>query len=149
MKKSGKIPMLGEAILSLSSHPRLLRAQLQSFFYDPKCITPELFARAQQVITNPDFQRMIVMLSRYYDNHDLRRSVIWERLRELNCPTLIVWGAQDRIFAPKSALDARNRIPDAQLVYIPHCGHFPQVEAERTFHGLLMGFLAAGEYKLA
>jgi pimeloyl-ACP methyl ester carboxylesterase len=144
MKKSGKIPMLGEAILALSSHPRLLNAQLRTFFYDPKCITPELFERARGIVTNPDFQRMLIMLSRYYDNHDLRRSVVWERLRELTCPTLIVWGAQDRIFAPASALEARRRIPGARLVYIPHCGHFPQVEAARTFHGLLLGFLAAG-----
>jgi pimeloyl-ACP methyl ester carboxylesterase len=64
------------------------------------------------------------------------------RLGELRIPILLIWGAHDRVFPLSYAETARREIPGAQLVVIPHCGHFPHIEAVRPFRGLLSGFLA-------
>ncbi len=49
-------------------------------------------------------------------------------LHRVTIPTLIVWGAQDRIFPTVTGPAMQALIPGAQLVTIPDCGHLPHVE---------------------
>ncbi|NCC36547.1 MAG: alpha/beta hydrolase, partial [Chloroflexia bacterium] len=65
------------------------------------------------------------------------------RLGELTLPTLLIWGESDQVFPIEACgYVARNEIPEARLVVLPHCGHFPQIESPRLFQGVLAGFLA-------
>jgi pimeloyl-ACP methyl ester carboxylesterase len=72
---------------------------------------------------------------RGYDPH-LRK---W--LHRVDVPTLIVWGANDRLYPVKHASAYQRLIPGAQLVVIPECGHLPHVEQPRAFVAALEGFL--------
>jgi pimeloyl-ACP methyl ester carboxylesterase len=40
-------------------------------------------------------------------------------------PITIVWGRKDRVTLPSQAATATARFPDAELVWIDDCGHFP------------------------
>jgi pimeloyl-ACP methyl ester carboxylesterase len=40
-------------------------------------------------------------------------------------PLTIVWGRQDKVTLPSQAATATERFPDAELVWIEKCGHFP------------------------
>ena len=143
MRKGGSIPFLGKLMFAFSSNPTLIRMQLAAAFYNPdQFVTPELVARGLTVMADPGIQRAMLNLSRYYEANDLESTGLRARLREITCPTLIVWGEHDRMFAASCGEAARREIPGAHLVVIPRCGHFPQLEAFRAFHGLLMGFLA-------
>jgi pimeloyl-ACP methyl ester carboxylesterase len=143
MRKGGTLPFLGEAILALSARPAVIRMQLKAAFADPaRYITPELVARGQATLGDPGVRQTMLDLSRHFEANDLKGSRLWLRLAEIRCPTLIVWGAEDRMFDVRYAREAQQAIPGAQLVIIPHCGHFPQIEAADQFHGLLLGFLA-------
>jgi pimeloyl-ACP methyl ester carboxylesterase len=145
MRKGGTLPFLGEALLALSARPAMIRMQLKPAFADPKqYLTPQLIARAQATLGDPGVRRTMLDLSRHYAANDLKGSGMWARLGEITCPTLIVWGAEDRMFASHYAQVAKAAIPGAELVLIPHCGHFPQIEAVEQFHSLLRGFLADG-----
>ncbi|MBW4658615.1 MAG: alpha/beta hydrolase [Drouetiella hepatica Uher 2000/2452] len=50
------------------------------------------------------------------------------RLAEIRQPTLILWGAQDRILGIQDAERLHQAIPQSQLVWIPQCGHVPHLE---------------------
>ena len=54
-------------------------------------------------------------------NHDpqLRK---W--LHRIKVPTLLVWGADDRLFPPDYAFAFAQLIPGAKTVVLPQCGHF-------------------------
>jgi pimeloyl-ACP methyl ester carboxylesterase len=66
-----------------------------------------------------------------------------DRVDEIDCPTLIVWGADDRI-VPVEAADAFERaIPGARKVIFPDTGHVPMVERPAAFNRLLEEFFAA------
>lgn len=146
MRKGGALPFLGEAILSLSAFPAVIRMQLAAAFADPAhYVTPELVERGRKTLGDPGVRQTMLALSRNYEANDLRGSGLWSRLAEIRCPTLIVWGAEDRLFLARYAQDAQAAIPGARLVIIPRCGHFPQIEAQEQFHGLLLGFLAGQE----
>jgi pimeloyl-ACP methyl ester carboxylesterase len=49
-------------------------------------------------------------------------------LHRIDVPTLIVWGDEDRIFAPSHANAMKNAIPGARHVVIENAGHLPHVE---------------------
>ena len=57
-------------------------------------------------------------------------------------PTQLIWGADDRIVPPAYAAEFARLIPDARVVTIPGCGHFPQLERPDAFLAALDGFLA-------
>ena len=56
-----------------------------------------------------------------------------KRLYRVHAPTLVVWGAQDRLVHPAYGDDFVAAIADARLELIDGAGHLPQLEqAERT-----------------
>jgi pimeloyl-ACP methyl ester carboxylesterase len=48
-----------------------------------------------------------------------------ERLEEIRCPVLIVFGSRDRITPPRQARYFRDRIAGARVVELPGLGHVP------------------------
>ncbi|MCX8073266.1 MAG: alpha/beta hydrolase [Candidatus Binatia bacterium] len=72
----------------------------------------------------------------YWYNPKLER-----RLRRIRCPTLVVWGAEDRFLSPAHARAFAASIPTAELVLLPRCGHLPPLECQSEFIGHVLPFL--------
>lgn len=66
------------------------------------------------------------------------------RLGEITCPVLLIHGEKDNIVPVALAREASGRIPDAQLIEIPGCGHWPNREQPEVFHAALLDFLSRG-----
>jgi pimeloyl-ACP methyl ester carboxylesterase len=146
LTRIGGWPLAGRSILWLSAQPPIVRAMLGATFYDPeKYVNQELIARARAALLGPENLRALTALSRRYDATDLQLSGLRARLGEIQTPTLLAWGSHDQVFPVAQANIAATEIPNAGLAIFPRCGHFPQVEAARSFHGLLFGFLAMGQ----
>ncbi|MFW9920299.1 MAG: alpha/beta fold hydrolase [Candidatus Thorarchaeota archaeon] len=64
-----------------------------------------------------------------------------ERLHEIKAPTLIIHGAEDKVFDVALAQLASSRIPNAKLVLLPGCGHDPGVQMTNELNQLLIEFL--------
>jgi pimeloyl-ACP methyl ester carboxylesterase len=54
-------------------------------------------------------------------------------LHRIDLPTLLLWGAEDRIVTPAYGEGWRQAIPGAQLQIIPQAGHFPHWERPKAF----------------
>jgi pimeloyl-ACP methyl ester carboxylesterase len=63
-------------------------------------------------------------------------------LRRLRVPTLVAWGAEDRLLPPATLRRMAGEIPGARAVEIPACGHLPYWEKRREVRALLEEFLA-------
>lgn len=50
------------------------------------------------------------------------------RIHRIATPTLIIWGAGDRIVAPPYAEEFAKRIPGARVELIDNAGHLPHLE---------------------
>lgn len=70
-----------------------------------------------------------------------QREVLLDSLPQLNMPTLVVWGADDKIFPKEQAQAAVSRLKQGHLALIPNCGHLPQVERPELFTAALSEFL--------
>jgi 3-oxoadipate enol-lactonase len=55
--------------------------------------------------------------------------------------TLIITGAEDRVYPAPIAQDMARRIPGARLVELEGCGHLSNLEQPERFNRVLMGFL--------
>ena len=60
-------------------------------------------------------------------------------------PTLVVWGAQDKIIPVTHAFDAHAAIPDSRLEVLEGVGHFPHVEDPDRFVAVLTDFVRTTE----
>lgn len=56
-----------------------------------------------------------------------------ERLRQLQLPTMALWGAQDQIIPPAAGQALVQAQPSARLVVFPNSGHLPHQECPREF----------------
>lgn len=64
------------------------------------------------------------------------------RLGEINTPTLIIWGRDDRFVPLDVGLRLLAGLPMADLVVFGRCGHWAQWEHADKFNRLLLDFLA-------
>jgi pimeloyl-ACP methyl ester carboxylesterase len=72
----------------------------------------------------------------YMHNPRLRR---W--LHRIDRPTLLLWGAEDRIVTPAYGDGWRQVIPGSRLEIIPRAGHFPHWEQPEVFVERLSAFV--------
>ena len=67
---------------------------------------------------------------------------IRQRLPEIACPTLVVWGDRDRLVPLRDADVFVELIPDAHKVVFEDTGHMSMLERPAAFNALLEEFLA-------
>ena len=70
-------------------------------------------------------------------NYDYR-----DRLGEIACPTLIVWGKRDKVVSAKDANLYEQLIPNARKVLFEDTGHMAMIERPAAFNALLEEFLS-------
>jgi pimeloyl-ACP methyl ester carboxylesterase len=68
---------------------------------------------------------------------------ILDQLTEVEVPTLIVWGRNDRVVPPQDAAGFSKRLRNSQTVIFDDTGHLPQLERPTRFNRVLETFLAA------
>jgi pimeloyl-ACP methyl ester carboxylesterase len=64
-------------------------------------------------------------------------------LRRISVPTLVLWGASDRIVTPAYGRAYAGLIPGARFELIERAGHHPELEQPRAFLDAVQGFLDA------
>jgi pimeloyl-ACP methyl ester carboxylesterase len=65
-----------------------------------------------------------------------------DRLPEIGCPTLIVWGTEDMLVPESDAGEFERLIPDARKVIFEDTGHMAMIERPQTFNDCMIDFLA-------
>ncbi|MBN9428020.1 MAG: alpha/beta hydrolase [Burkholderiales bacterium] len=68
---------------------------------------------------------------------------ILDRLEEIDVPTLVVWGRDDKGGIYESAQAAVARMPDAELVAFERCAHLPMMEHPQRYDALVRRFLSS------
>ena len=64
-----------------------------------------------------------------------------ERLPDIGCPTIVVWGEKDMIIPVQDADRFVELIPGARKLIFDDTGHVPMLERPRSFNDCLEGFL--------
>jgi pimeloyl-ACP methyl ester carboxylesterase len=79
----------------------------------------------------------LIWQPRGYDPH------LHKWLHRIDVPTLLIWGADDRVLPPAHGDLFAELLPAATLTHIPQCGHLPPLERADAFAALAVEFLGA------
>lgn len=116
----------------------LTRTVLSEIVHDPDLLTPAVIERSYRNRKRPGTIPPILALMR---NLPLWEEGFAKHLGEISSPTLIVWGAEDRLFPPKVGQDLHAVLPNSTFALIPEAGHIPQWERPETVNPILLKFL--------
>jgi pimeloyl-ACP methyl ester carboxylesterase len=119
---------------TVARRPRLRRATLDLVVRHPDRLAAPLAAEQMRGAGKPGFLQGLAAVIEY----DLR-----ERFPEVACPTLIVWGAGDRLIGVRDADTFAELIPDSRKVIFEDTGHMAMLERPAAFNPLLADFIGA------
>jgi pimeloyl-ACP methyl ester carboxylesterase len=75
----------------------------------------------------------------------ITRYPIRDRLGEIVCPTLIVWGEEDRLVPVSDATELEWLIPNSRKLIYEETGHLPMLERPARFNADLRAFLGESQ----
>lgn len=132
--------------LSLNAvrHPdrEAVRKRLEWLMHDPKIVTDDLVEMRYRIYTQPGAERMMEHIVSLQIMEIRRRNMIpIADLKRIEAPTLVIWTDHD----PTGKVDVgetfAREIPDARLIVMTECGHWPQYEDAATFNRVHLEFL--------
>ncbi len=100
-----------------------LGEKLEELFYDKSHVRAADLDRAHAELSVRGGARAMVRLSR-----SARHDHLGGRIKDISCPTLLVWGKQDVVTPPEAARQFQENLPDVRIVWLDECGHAPMME---------------------
>ncbi|QSJ20834.1 alpha/beta hydrolase [Nostoc sp. UHCC 0702] len=77
----------------------------------------------------------------YHQSRAILKSDTTQRLKDINCPTLVMVGKQDILTPVKFSQQLQQSIPNAELVVLNHGGHGFLVESPDAVVSVMLNFL--------
>lgn len=111
---------------------------LNELVHDRSLLTPAVIERSYRNRKRPGLIPPLMTLGR---NLPLWEDGFAKRLGEIRHPTLILWGAEDRVFPPQVGRDLHATMAGSSFTPIPEAGHMPQWERPDTVNPILLQFL--------
>ncbi len=127
-------PRLASFTAAFLPHRELARLWLRFLFADPSRVDDRIVDSYARAAGSRGYAAATVSAVRAMGKMDLPTSAVG--------PALLVWGEEDPIFRPSGAPAWQARLPRAELLLLPACGHCPLEEAPAAVGLALESFLA-------
>jgi pimeloyl-ACP methyl ester carboxylesterase len=113
-----------------------IRERVENTFYKREVVTKQLVDEVYETVQSRTRTLSIIGLARAAQRHNVA-----DMLREINTPTLLIWGRQDTITPPEVALEFHDLLPKSQVIFLDQCGHVPMMEHPKLFNRHVRIFL--------
>ena len=137
----GRRRLLGELFLLCTPPRHVLRRGIQGIVGDPATVDAEQVEGYRRPLRNFERRRVILRAVRQIDVDEALR--LGPRLRELELPTLLIWGEEDRVVLLENGRRLAGDLPRANLVTLPGVGHLPPEEAPQRSVAPVLDFLGS------
>lgn len=134
-----RIPLLARLGMALIPVRTMVRYTLARVFHDTGAITPERIRRYENCFGRRGMARVLIRSARSIDPESY--GAITARYGEIDVPTLIIWGKEDRIVRIGQGERLVEEMPDARLAVIDDCGHNPHEERPNETFAAITEFL--------
>lgn len=140
------LPLLGETMSVLCSTPLGRLGWTWMFamnsFFNPHLVPVAWYSNASRLVRNPaHLLTSVISPVRGQVSPTGQREILLNELAQLNIPTLIIWGENDRVVPHYHGTSAMRHLRQGRMVKIPRCGHMPQVEQPTAFVAAVSSFL--------
>ena len=130
-------PPLDRWATAFLKNPGVRRRISRQAYADKSWVTPDAEVCASLHLACPHWSEALIAFTKGGGYTGLAN-----RLGDLGCPTLILWGRQDKIVGTKDAAKFAALIPQAQLMWIDNCGHVPHLEQAVSVADAMQQWLA-------
>jgi pimeloyl-ACP methyl ester carboxylesterase len=114
-------------------------AILRYCFADPRRVTQRDIDQYYAPLTSPGGRKALPIVLREY-----RLDALRGRAQRIVAPTLVLWGAADRVIEFAHVADLANELPRAAVSVIRDAGHNPQEEQPAEVNRQLIAYLRYG-----
>ena len=137
----GRINTVVATRLAAQTEPVLRRPRLRHLIFSsivrhPSRVPQDVLYELAAYSGRPGFMPAL----RAHMGYDFR-----DRLEEIECPVLIVWGTHDMIVTPRDADEYERVLPNARKVIYEDTGHLPMLERAPEFNALVDEFLSSSQ----
>ncbi len=120
--------------------PRIVAGQvLRSIVYDAGTVTTDQVEGYAAPLGDPETHRVLIDTALQLLPHDL--DAITARYRDIDVPTLLLWGSHDRVVPLAVARRLAREIPRARVKIVRRCGHLPAEEWPDATAAELLAFV--------
>jgi 2-hydroxymuconate-semialdehyde hydrolase len=136
---------LVRSALGVRMTPRRVRRALRFVYADHSLIDDEEVERILEIDRLPGSREAFLEIAHNVIGlRGLRPGLgLGELPHGITAPTLIVWGARDKVIPVSHAQLAHQSIPGSEVVIFQGCGHCPQLEMPERFTEAVLPFLRA------
>jgi pimeloyl-ACP methyl ester carboxylesterase len=121
---------------AIAARPKLRKLALKYTAADATGLAADLVYMALPEAPDPGFAPAFLAARRSWSEG-------WcDRLTEIECPTLIVWGERDALLPLRHGREWARRLRGSELKVIEGAGHVPMLERPAEFNAMLQTFLA-------
>jgi len=135
------IPIIGAAAIYLTPARFMAKSVLKLAYYDSGKITADQIAAYAAPIASPGGKHALLETGKQIIPPNIDE--LTAKYKDINVPTLIIWGKQDKIIDPIVGTLLDQAIPNSTLKWIEQCGHVPQEEMPKETIPLVLDFLAS------
>jgi pimeloyl-ACP methyl ester carboxylesterase len=129
-----RMPILKEFVAYIT--PRsVIEQSIKNVYADPTKVSDQLIDQYLNMTLRAGNRRAFV--SRINQKPDS----LWQRIGQINTPTLVLWGAEDRLIPISNAARFHQDLPNDTLVVLPKAGHVPMEEAPKQTAEIVWSFL--------
>lgn len=107
---------------------------IKAFVVNPACVDDELVHERYELMK---LQNPQVMKTMKVPN-------MTERLGEIDCPALTLWGMNENMMPDSGILRLAKGLKHGRMVLVPQCGHWVMIEHRDLFNRAVLDFLERG-----
>ena len=107
---------------------------IKAFVVNPDCVDDELVHERFEMmkLQNPQVMKTMVVPN------------MTERLGEITCPTLSLWGMNENMMPDSGIMRLAKGLPNGRMLLVPQCGHWVMLEHKDLFNRTVLDFLDNG-----
>lgn len=135
------VPIIGAAAIYLIPARCMAKSILKIAYYDPAKITEEQITAYATPIASPGGKHALLETGRQIIPPNIDELIA--KYKDINVPTLIIWGKQDKVINPIVGTLLDQAIQNSTLKWVDQCGHVPQEEVPEATVPLVLDFLAS------
>ncbi len=130
------VPPLDKWATAFLRNPRVRRRISLQAYCDRSLVTPDAECCASLHLGCDRWQEGLITFTKSNGYNFLSR-----KIDQVSQPTLVLWGAQDKILGTKDADRFAKTLPNNQLVWVPNSGHVPHLEQPELVAEAMVQFL--------
>lgn len=113
-----------------------IKKKSQDVFYNPKVATKEIVDDVFATVNDRIKLLKTLTIAKSAIRHNMSKD-----LPNMQTPTCIIWGKNDKVTPPEVAEEFHSLLPNSELFWIDKCGHAAMMEHPKRFNEILLDWL--------